>query len=149
MTDRIIEIDAESGAGEIAGLLARTEALHRQLRPAIPESYAATLTTMLREGARLSVLFEGEQPRALAVWRVHHTTFAGLRFYVDDLVTDEAVRGRGWGGRLLAALEQRAGELGCATFTLDSGVQREAAHRFYFRAGMTITSFAFRKVLEA
>jgi hypothetical protein len=27
---------------------------------------------------------------------------------------------------------------------LDSGVQRQHAHRFYFREGMTITSFHFR-----
>jgi len=33
-------------------------------------------------------------------------------------------------------------------FTLDSGVQRNQAHKFYFREGMTITSFHFTQVLS-
>jgi hypothetical protein len=34
---------------------------------------------------------------------------------------------------------------GCNGMELDSGTHRTRAHRFYFREGFLITSFAFRK----
>lgn len=143
------EADATSDAAARARLLAAVEPLHRQLRPKIPAPYAAWLERMFAEGAHLVALFDAGEPRALAVWRAYHTTFNGLRFYVDDLVTDETQRSRGHGGALLAALEARARQMGCDTFTLESSVVREAAHRFYFRAGMTIANFSFAKRLTA
>lgn len=143
------EADVTSDAAARARLLATVEPLHRQLRPKIPAPYAAWLERMFEEGAHLVALFDEGAPRALAVWRAYHTTFNGLRFYVDDLVTDESRRGRGHGGALLAVLEERAREFGCDTFTLESSVVRDAAHRFYFRAGMTIVNFSFAKRLTA
>jgi GNAT superfamily N-acetyltransferase len=141
------DIDKTSDAAVRAGLLATVEALHRQLRPKIPSPYADWIERMLSEGAHLVALVDEGVPRALAIWRTYHTTFNGLRFYVDDLVTDAALRSRGHGGQLLAALEARSRALGCDTFTLESSVVREAAHRFYFRAGMTIVNFSFAKRL--
>ena len=49
---------------------------------------------------------------------------------------------------LLNWLEDKARHLGCAALTLDSGVQRHDAHRFYFREGMTILAYSFRKALK-
>lgn len=144
----IHELDKTVDPAVRAELLALVEPLHRQLRPKIPEPYAAWIGCMLEEGAHLSALVEDGTPWTLAVWRVHHTTFAGISFYIDDLVTDEARRGQGHGARLLAALEERARHLGCDTISVEAGVRREAAHRFYFRAGLTITSFAFGKRLS-
>jgi hypothetical protein len=42
----------------------------------------------------------------------------------------------------------RARELGCETFSLDSGTQRHEAHAFYFREGMRVTSFHFALPLK-
>ena len=83
----------------------------------------------------------------LAVYRVSENTFAGRFLYVDDLVTDEAERSRGVGHALMAHLEQAAREAGCENLVLDSGTHRHRAHRFYFREGMVITSFNFKKAL--
>ena len=134
----------EIRAGE-ADWLARCEALHRQLRPQLPADYAGLIRTMLAEGAGMAVLHAGGAPQALAIWRHHHTTFHGHRFYLDDLVADEAARGRGHGAALLAWCQARATALGCDTFALESGPQRGAAHRFYFRHGFTISSFGFSR----
>jgi len=49
---------------------------------------------------------------------------------------------------LIAHLESVATERGCDTLELDSGVQRQQAHKFYFREGMTIPSFHFSKSLK-
>ncbi len=128
--------------------LRRAEPLPRTLRPHLPAEYEGYLRTMFAEGAAMAVLHHSGAPRALAVYRMQHTTFHGLRFYLDDLVTDAAARGQGLGGALLDWCIRTAREAGCDTFALDSGVQRAAAHRFYFRHGLTIGSFGFNLGLD-
>jgi hypothetical protein len=78
---------------------------------------------------------------------VIENTYEGRRLYVDDLVSDESRRSQGGGKLLLDWLEVKARSLGCDVLALDSGVQRERAHRFYFREGMSVSSFGFRKTL--
>jgi GNAT superfamily N-acetyltransferase len=129
-------------------LLEFCEPLHRQLRTAIPDPYVDYLQRMFDEGVRMVVLIEDGQPRALAVFRILTTTFHGRRFYVDDLVTDETLRGRGYGGQVMDWLEAEAQREGADTFALDSGVQRGQAHKFYFDHGMTIFSYSFAKPLD-
>ena len=67
---------------------------------------------------------------------------------MDDLVSDAAHRSRGIGSALLRQLERQARALNCHVLALDSGTQRTDAHRFYFREGMVIPSFSFRKTLK-
>ena len=74
-------------------------------------------------------------------------TTAGRRLYVDDLVTDSAARSGGHGKLLLADLEKRARDAGCTSLTLDSGIQRSDAHRFYFRERMMIAAYHFSREL--
>jgi GNAT superfamily N-acetyltransferase len=128
--------------------LERGEALHRSLRALPAAGYKAYLRIMFAEGAELAILHVEGVPRSLAVYRCHHTTFHGFRFYVDDLVTDESARGGGFGSALLAWCEQRARERSCDTFALESGVQRALAHRFYFRHGLSIHTLGFVKNLS-
>lgn len=132
----------------IADWLRRSERLHRMLRPALPFDYAGYLQTMFSEGARMAVLSIADEPKALAVYRIHRTTFQGVRFYLDDFVTDEEERGRGLGTTLLEWCMAKARRERCDTFALDSGVQRANAHRFYFRHGLTIGTFGFAKPLS-
>ena len=132
----------------VADWLRRSERLHRTLRPALPTDYEDYLRRMFSEGAQMAVLHEAEMPKAVAVYRIQYTTFGGRRCYVDDLVTVENERGKGYGAALLQWCEDRARQSGCDTFALDSGVQRAAAHRFYFRHGLAIMSFGFSKPLS-
>ena len=144
---RIVELGSATGASSLHDWLERSESLHRQLRPTIPQPYGSHIREMMAEGAQMALLLDDLELRALAVWRVYLSTYAGRRFYVDDLVVDESARGQGWGAKLLAWLEQKARDLRCDTFALDSGTQRQQAHRFYFRAGLVVNSFAFYKPL--
>ncbi len=132
---------------DLADWLDRAEALHRMLRPQMPSGYGAMMARILAEGAQMALVHEAGAVRALAVFRAFHNTWNGYRFYVDDLVTDEARRSAGHGGCLLRWCEDLARRWGCDGFTLESGVQRAAAHRFYFREGMTITAFSFGKAI--
>ena len=131
-----------------AGLLTAAEPLHRTLRPDIPQPYAGHMLRMFAEGAGMAILIEQEMVRGIAVYRAHHTTFRGHRFYLDDLVTEEAKRGSGFGAQLFAWCEAKAKEMGCDVFDLESGVQRARTHKFYFREGLGISSFGFSKLLR-
>lgn len=84
----------------------------------------------------------------VAGWRLISTVAMGRKLYVDDLVTTSTRRSAGVGRALLAELEARAREAGCAVLDLDSGVQRFEAHRFYLRERMHISSHHFGKRLD-
>lgn len=146
LSRKTFDIILVSGDPETANLwLPRSRDLHRSLRPQLPDDYRTYLQTMFDEGARMAVLHVDGVVKALAVYRCHHTTFHGLRFYLDDLVTDESERSQGYGAAMLAWCERRAVEAGCSAFDLESGVQRSRAHQFYFRQGFKIFAFSFTK----
>ncbi len=144
---RLIEI-TDDGGGIVEPLwLVRAEAVHRQLRPQLPLDYLGRMRQVFANGARLMVVVDNERVLGLGLWRLIGNTYEGRRLYVDDLVTDEPTRSQGVGKFLLQHLEQQARTLGCEVLALDSGVQRVEAHKFYFREGMHIRSFCFRKTL--
>jgi GNAT superfamily N-acetyltransferase len=128
--------------------LTRAEAVHRQLRPHLPAAYAPRMREVFAAGAEMAVAVEGEEVRGVTVFRMLDKTFNGKEMYCDDLVSDESKRSTGVGQALVAYMETLARERGCNVLTLDSGAQRQQAHKFYFREGFTITSFHFVKTLK-
>jgi ribosomal protein S18 acetylase RimI-like enzyme len=59
----------------------------------------------------------------------------GVRAWIEDVVVDEAARGRGVGEALNRAALDRAAEDGARTVDLTSRPSREAANRLYRRIG--------------
>jgi GNAT superfamily N-acetyltransferase len=119
-----------------------------ELRPHLtPESFAHVYCEGHPQGLRYTAVYQEDRCLAVAGWRFVATTVALSKLYVDDLVTASDHRGQGAGGALLGELESRAREAGCRLLDLDSGAQREDAHRFYFREGMVISGFHFIKRL--
>lgn len=125
-----------------------TREVMRQLRPHVaPAEYLPTVRRMMQtDGYRLAALREGGSVRAVAGYRLMEMLYCGRILYIDDLNTDDAHRSRGFGKALLDWLKGTARDRGCAQLHLDSGVQREAAHRFYFRERLTINAYHFRAV---
>lgn len=121
----------------------------RQLREQLDDDdCAARYAAGHADGYRLTVLFDAGACSAAAGWRISSNLVHGRNLYVDDLVTAAERRSRGHGSRLLAHLVERARAQDCTGVFLDSGVQRHAAHRFYFREGFRITSYHFGRSLE-
>ena len=143
----LIDICDESGKVREPGLLARAENVHRQLRQRLPANYVERLQRVFGFGARMTVATEGEEVRGLAVWRCFEDTHDGVKFYVDDLVTDEPHRSRGVGRALIELLSERAKASGATHLVLDVGVQRHRSHAFCFREGFSIISHNFKKPL--
>jgi GNAT superfamily N-acetyltransferase len=128
--------------------LRRAEAVHRQLRPKLAADYSGKMQAIFATGGEMCIAVREGRVVGVAVFRWFENTHAGRKFYVDDLVTDEAARSSGVGHALLAFLEKLARSRGCSGLELDSGTHRHRAHRFYFREGFHISSFAFRKEFE-
>ena len=141
---KIVEVYVANGKLVGAEWLKKAEQVHRQLRPHLPENYMEKIWRVL-EGARMALAVEIDAVVGLAVYRWHENTFDGVKFYVDDLVTDETRRSKGIGHALIEHLEGVARKLGADGIMLDSGTQRTQAHRFYFREGFVIPAFNFKK----
>jgi GNAT superfamily N-acetyltransferase len=99
---------------------------------------------MNADGYRLVTLYEKDAVRAVAGYRFMEMLYCGKIMYVDDLNTDEAHRSKGFGKALMDWLKAEAKVHGCTQLHLDSGVQRERTHRFYFREGLAISAYHFR-----
>jgi len=69
----------------------------------------------------------------------------GKYLEIEDLVTAEAARSRGYGKALLGWLCDYAARHGCEIVRLTSAVWRVDAHRFYERDGMTRAAYYFAK----
>ena len=130
--------------------IARVYPVMRELRPHIKTEaeFVERVTRQMREhGYRLIYVEDGGAPVAAAGFRFTEYLFSGKILYVDDLICFESHRGKGFAEALMRWMEELARKQGCAQFHLDSGTQRLAAHRFYHRMGLAITSFHFARRL--
>lgn len=137
---------------ELAGTDAEIDAtfdVMAQLRThLIRSAYIPLIRSMTQEsGYRLAFLRDGGRICAVAGFRITRSLAWGRYLYVDDLISDEKTRSRGYGEALLEWLADYGEAHGCAELHLDSGVQRHAAHRFYLRSRMDITCYHFRLAL--
>lgn len=120
-----------------------------ELRPLLTyERFKAGIPSLCDRGYLLVGVFEEAVCHALAGFRISENLGWRRFLYVDELVTTEKSRSKGYGKVLFDWLRSHAAGNGCKELHLDSGVQRFAAHRFYLREGMEISSHHFRLVLE-
>jgi GNAT superfamily N-acetyltransferase len=146
---RVVAVSDAKGEVVDAELLRAAERVHRQLRPHLRADYVGRMKEVLAAGAEMAVAVVDGEVAGVTVFRILEKTHSGRDLYCDDLVTDEARRSTGVGHALIRYMEAICRERSCDTFSLDSGTQRQQAHKFYFREGMTITSFHFDKKISA
>ena len=115
-----------------------------ELRPHVSaEEFLPRVRRQMEDaGYRLAYLSDGEV-KAVAGFRISECLAWGRFMYVDDLVSKEGERSKGYGGQLFDWLVEYARGEGCEQFHLDSGVQRFAAHRFYLTKRMSIDAHHF------
>lgn len=123
----------------------------RVLRP-----HLSTFDTFLKRARRQemqsgwNLIFVEDQcrPVACASFRISEWLAYGKALYVDDLVALETHRGQGFADALMRWMMDHAQREGCQALHLDSGTHRLAAHKFYHRLGLSITSFHFARALR-
>jgi len=117
-------------------------AAFNRLIPQLSRSAAVPTPDVIREivEAPASTLLVAREGRdngrivgllTLVVFRIP----TGVRAWIEDVVVDESVRGRGVGEALSQEAVRRALELGARTVELTSRPSREAANRLYQRLG--------------
>ena len=128
----------------------RCFAVMAELRPHLQAGgFVATIRHMQTEGYRLAFIEQAGQVVAVAGYRISTNLLMGKNLYIDDLVTAAAARSQGHGEQLLAWLRQVARTEQCRALHLDSGTQRERAHKFYFHQGLSIASYHFSEPLSS
>lgn len=98
------------------------------------DTFLAEIRRQQRDGYELIGGYDGDRLVTLAGIRRSHTLSRGEHLFVDDLVTDERVRGKGYGTQTIAWLKARARGDGVPRIYLDS---RITARGFYERVGFT------------
>lgn len=126
----------------------RCFAVMAQLRPHLKQSeFHGLIQGMFEEGFRLAYDERDGEVVCVAGFRITTTLFMGKNLYVDDLVTHEACRSQNHGAAMLAWLRTIAVSSKCEYIHLDSGTQRQRAHKFYLAQGMVITALHFAEKL--
>lgn len=125
--------------------IAATWPVMHQLRPHLDaEAYLGRVLRLQAERdfklARMSV---GGMVVAAAGLRFGEWLHGGRYLEIEDFVTGEECRSQGYGGEFFDWIAALGRDAGCQHLRLLSGVQREAAHRFYRRKGMSLDAYYF------
>ena len=124
--------------------IARIEADVRQcwlafheLRPHLQseDEFVERWRKQVEESYRIVYVKDGDKVVAAAGYRFLNTMAWGHILYIDDLVALQAFHQTGLGTLLLRYLQNEARERGCDAVHLDTGYQRDLAHRAYLRNG--------------
>jgi len=114
------------------------EALARllpQLNPNLPPPDVERLQHLLADpDVTLLIARDGHEIVGTTTVVVYTTPF-WIKARLDEVVVDEAARGKGVGAALVTACVGIAREKGAQVAELQSGVQRDAANRLYPRMG--------------
>jgi ribosomal protein S18 acetylase RimI-like enzyme len=112
------------------------------------DTFLETVREMEQLGFQLAYLEVDDNVVAVAGYRITRNLFLGRHLYIDDIVTSQKTRSRGYGETLYKWLKDQARKAECNYIHLDSAVHRGDAHRLYFRQGLSISSFHFRQKLD-
>jgi len=141
-----MDIQLAKQDSEIAACFPVMKELRQDL---VLEEFVPKIRALESSGYMLAYLAIAGSPVSVSGFRLGESLAWKRYLYVDDLVTLARERSNGYGSAMLQWLTAFARDQGCATFHLDSGVQRLDAHRFYEREGMQKASFHFAKYINA
>ncbi len=123
----------------------RCAAALRVLRPHLSDEdiFARVRKQQATQGYRLAYRESGGIVVSAVGFRPMDTLAWGKMIYIDDLVTLPEARGGGHAGALLDEVITLARLEGCDAVHLDSGYQRQDAHRLYLNRGFVLACHHF------
>jgi ribosomal protein S18 acetylase RimI-like enzyme len=148
LDDVVISVEAAASVDD--DLAAAVGGLVPQLSSSSPAPSKETLARIV--GSPGATLFVARDD-ARVVGMLTLITFeipTAARAWIEDVVVDEAARGRGVAAALVEAALERAAARGARTVDLTSRPDREAANRLYLRLGFeTRATNVYRRTLDA
>lgn len=113
--------------------------LLKLLRPHLDrETFVEKVRRQIGEGYTMIFIEDEGGVKSVAGYRVAHFLAWGKTLYLDDLITLPEARGIGFGTHLLKWLMGEAKRFQCDGIHLDTGIERNDAHRLYLNLGMMI-----------
>jgi GNAT superfamily N-acetyltransferase len=108
-----------------------------ELRPHLrsKEIFVTQVMEQYKEGYEIIAAYELDEVVACIGFRFLTTLAWGKILYIDDLITKEKNRGKGYGQILLDHVIKIAREHQCKEVHLDTGYTRHAAHKVYLKQG--------------
>ena len=109
----------------------------KELRPHLCREQFIETIRSLEVGANFKLVYLTDSTiKTVAGVRIAEWLYSGKYLEIEDLITTESERSKGYGGVLFDWLHNYAKANQCDQLRLVSGVARESAHRFYLRKGM-------------
>lgn len=96
----------------------------------------------------LAAVYKDQSIVAVMGYRILYDLVRGKHIYIDDLVTAENARSKGFGAKLLAYAEQIAIQKNCKTLRLCTGIENERGVQFYEKNNWTRRAYAYTKKLK-
>ncbi|MBS0629930.1 MAG: GNAT family N-acetyltransferase [Verrucomicrobia bacterium] len=113
--------------------------LLKLLRPHLHrETFVEQVRLQEKEGYTMIFIEDEDGVKSVAGYRIAHFLAWGKVLYLDDLITLPEARGIGFGTHLLKWLMGEAKRFECDDIHLDTGIERNDAHRLYLNLGMSI-----------
>lgn len=114
------------------------ELLHL-LRPhLLKEAFVDQVREQEKEGYQLLYIQDHNEIKSVVGYRIGRYLAWGKTLYIDDLITSPEARGTGFGTHLIKWLMGEAKKQGCDSIHLDTGIERDDAHRLYLNLGLKI-----------
>lgn len=108
-----------------------------ELRPHLSKTEFLSTIKRLEEKNNFKLVYLKDSTiKAVAGVRISEWLYSGQYLEIEDLITTQTDRSKGYGGALFDWLLAYAKTNNCQQVRLVSGVAREAAHRFYLKKGM-------------
>lgn len=143
-------LQSQSPAIQIKNLVTQNEIAKSfdaflELRPLLPnaKSFVNQVIDQQKAGYKIVAITQGDEIIACIGFRIMRMLASGKILYVDDLITKEKWRGRGYGKILLEHVTKIARDEGCEQIHLDSGYTRHAAHKVYLKYGFELNAHHF------
>ncbi len=99
------------------------------------ESFVNQIIEQQKEGYQIIAIEEDSEFVACIGLRFLITLACGKVLYIDDFITKEKARGKGYGKILLEHVIKIAKEQLCQAVHLDTGYNMHAAHKVYLKQG--------------
>lgn len=119
------------------------------LRPhLIKEEFVDKVHSQFDQGYQIACIFKDDNAVSLIGYRFLETMAWGRILYIDDLITHPEHKKCGYASQLLNWALAKAKQAQCDQVHLDSGYQRNDAHRLYLNKGFDMTSHHFSMLVN-
>lgn len=122
----------------------------KELRPHLNiENYFSIYENAHRtDGYEIVIIEDHGEVQALMGYRILYDYVRGKHVYIDDLVSTEKSRSKGFGAELLKYAENIARQQNCTTLRLCTGLDNSGGIKFYEKHGWSKRSFAYTKKIS-